>query len=87
MLWHIMNILTMHAAMLIFESVFLGLLDYRSIFVSSTLNKRGYVNFTNYALICCLNILYPRDANMLEIHQQVNVQLFKHRMIVNLLLN
>ena len=36
MLWHIRNVLTMHAAMLIFKSAFLGVLDYESIFVSST---------------------------------------------------
>ena len=78
----------MHAAMLVFKSVFIGVLNYGSIFVSSVPEERkeDIQILQNHALCCCLNILDPRDANFLELHRQVNVQLFKQRMIVNLLL-
>ena len=88
MLRHIRKVLTMHASILIFKSVFIGVLDYGSIFVSSIPEemKEDIQILQNNALRCCLNILDPRDANVLEMHRQVNVQLYKHRMITNLLL-
>ena len=88
MLCHIRKVLTMHASLLIFKSVFIGVLDYGSIFVSSIPEemKEDIQILQNNALRCCLNILDPKDANVLELHRQVNVQLFKRRMITNLLL-
>ena len=88
MLRHIRKVLTMHAAVLVFKSVFLGVLDYGSIFVSSIPEemKENIQTLQNHALRCCLNIINPRDANVIAIHRQVNVSLFKERMIINLLL-
>ena len=85
---HIRKVLTMHAAVLVFKSVFLGVLDYGSIFVSSIPEemKENIQTLQNHALRCCLNIIDPRDANVIAIHRQVNVSLFKERMIINLLL-
>ena len=70
MLRHIRKVLTMHASVLIFKSVFIGVLDYGSIFVSSIPEemKEDIQILQNNALQCCLNILDPRDANVLEIH-------------------
>ena len=88
MLRHIRKVLTMHAAILVFKSVFLGVLDYGSIFVSSIPEEmKGNIQTLQHnALRCCLNIMDPRDANVIAIHRQVNVLLFKERLILNLLL-
>ena len=88
MLRHIRKVLTVHAAVLVFKSIFLGVLDYGSIFVSSIPEemKENIQTLENHALRCCLNIMDPRDANVIAIHRQVNVLLFKERMILNLLL-
>ena len=48
--------------------------------------KENIQTLQNHALRCCLNIIDPRDANVIAIHRQVNVLLFKERMIINLLL-
>ena len=48
--------------------------------------KGNIQTLQNNALRCCLNIMDPRDANVIAIHQQVNVLLFKERLILNLLL-
>ena len=88
MLRHIRKVLTLHAAVLVFKSVFLGVLDYGSIFVSSIPEdmKGNIQTLQNNALRCCLNIMDPRDANVIAIHRLVNVLLFKERLILNLLL-
>ena len=85
---YIRKVLTMHAAMFVFKSVFIVVLDYGSIFVSWIPEemKEDIQILKNHALRCCLNILDPRDANVLELHRQVNVLLFKKQMIINLLL-
>ena len=50
-------------------------------------NMKGNIQtLQNNALRCCLNIMDPRDANVIAIHRQVNVLLFKERLILNLLL-
>ena len=66
-LHHIRKVLTMHAAMLVFKSVFIGVLDYGSIFVSSISEemKEDIQILQNHAL---RYILDPRDANVLEWH-------------------
>ena len=78
----------MQAALLIFKSVFLGVLDYGSIFVSSLPKyiKEDIQVLQNNALRSCLNIMDPRDINILELHSNANVQLFKHRMVKYLLI-
>ena len=85
---HKRKVLTMHAAILVFKSVFLGVLDYGSIFVSSIPEemKGNIQTLQNNALRCCFNIMDPRDAYVIAIHRQVNVLLFKERLILNLLL-
>ena len=88
MLRHIRKMITMQAALMIFKSVFLGVLDYGSIFVSSVpeQTKEDIPILQNNALRCCLNILDPRNVNILEMHANTNVQLFRHRMVRTLLL-
>ena len=88
MLRHIRKVLTIHAAMSVLKSVFIGVLDYGSIFVNSIPDemKEDIQILQNHALRCCLNILDPREANVIEIHRQVDVLLSKERMIINLLL-
>ena len=78
----------MQASLMIFKSVFLGVLDYGSIFVSSLpeQTKEDIQIIQNNALRCCLNIIDPRNVNTLEMHANTNVQLFKHRMIRSLLI-
>ena len=88
MLRHVRKMIMMQAALMIFKSVFLGVLDYGSIFVSSLpeQTKEDIQILQNNGLRSCLNIMDPRNANILEMHVNTNVQLFKHRMIRTLLL-
>ena len=88
MLRHVRKMITMQAALMIFKSVFLGVLEYVSIFVSSLpeQTKEDIQVLQNNALRCCLNIIDPRNVNALEMHANTNVQLFKHRMIRSLLI-
>ena len=83
MMRHIRKVLTTHVALLVSKSVFLGVLDYGSIFVSSTPEemKDDIQILQNNALRCCLNILDPRKANRIT-----NTLLFSERLIINLLL-
>ena len=83
-----MMMITMQASLMIFKSVFLGVLDYGSIFVSSLpeQTKEDIQILQNNALRSCLNITDPRNVNILEMHADTNVQLFRHRMIRTLLL-
>ena len=78
----------MQAALMIFKSVFLGVLDYGSFFVSSLpeQTKEDIQILQNNALRCCLNILDPSNVNIFEMHENTNVQCFRHRMVRNLLL-
>ena len=78
----------MQAALLVFKSIFLGVLDYGSIFLSSLPEhiKDDIQVLQNNALRSCLNIIDPRDVNVLELHSNVNVQLFRHRMVKYLLI-
>ena len=88
MMRHIRKVLTTHAALLVFKSVFLGVLDYGTIIVSLTPEemKEDIQILQNNALRCCLNILDPRSANVLEMHRITNTLLFSERLIINLLL-
>ena len=83
-----MMMITMQPSLMIFKSVFLGVLDYGSIFVSSLPEhtKEDIQILQNNALCSCLNIIDPRNVNILEMHADTNVQLFRHRMIRTLLL-
>ena len=85
---HIRKTITMQAALLVFKSIFLGVLDYGSIFLSSLPEhiKDDIQVLQNNALRSCLNIIDPRDVNVLELHSNVNVQLFRHRMVKYLLI-
>ena len=88
MLRHVRKMITMQAALMIFKSVFLGVLDYGSIFVRSLpeQTKEDIQIIQNNALCSCLNIIDPRNVNILEMHANTNVQLFRHRMIRSLLI-
>ena len=85
---HVRKMITMQAALMIFKSVFPGVLDYGSIFVSSLpeQTKEDIQILQNNALRSCLNIIDPRNLNILEMHADTNIQLFRHRMIRTLLL-
>ena len=85
---HIRKTITMQAALLVFKSIFLGVLDYGSIFLSSLPEhiKDDIQVLQNNALRSCLNIIDPRNVNVLELHSNVNVQLFRHRMVKYLLI-
>ena len=78
----------MQAALLVFKSIFLGVLDYGAIFLSSLPEhiKDDIQVLQNNALRSCLNILDPRDMNVLELHANVNVQLFRNRLVKYLLI-
>ena len=69
MLRHVRKMITMQASLMIFKSVFLGVLDYGSIFVSSLSEqtKEDIQIIQNNDLRCCLNITDPRNVNILEI--------------------
>ena len=88
MLRHVRKMIMMQAALMIFKSVFLGVLDYGSIFVSSLPEqiKEDIQILQNHALRSGLNIMDPRNVNILEMHANTNGQLFRHRMIRSLLL-
>ena len=85
---HIRKTITMQAALLVFKSIFLGVLDYGAIFLSSLPEhiKDDIQVLQNNALRSCLNILDPRDMNVLELHANVNVQLFRNRLVKYLLI-
>ena len=63
MLRHVRQVLTMRVALMIFKSVFLGVLDYGSIVVSSIPEdlKEDIQILQNNALRCCTNIIDPRS--------------------------
>ena len=75
MLRHVRKMITMQATLMIFKSVFMGVLDYGYIFVSSLpeQTKEDIQILQNNALCSYVNTL--------EMHANANVQLFKHRMI------
>ena len=83
MLRHVRKMIMMQAALMIFKSVFLGVLDYGSNFVSSLpeQTKEDIQILQNNALRSCLNIMDPRNANTLEMHPNTKVQPFRLRMI------
>ena len=85
---HIRKTITMQAALLVFKSIFLGVLDYGAIFLSSLPEhiKDDIQVLQNNALRSCLNIIDPRDMNVLELHANVNVQLFRNRIVKYLLI-
>ena len=88
MLRHVRKMITMQAAVQIFKSVFLEILDYGSIFLSLIReeSKEDLQILQTNALRCCFNIIDPRDANFIALHENVGVQTFRHRLISNLLL-
>ena len=73
---------------MVLKSVFLGVLDYGSIFVSSIPEEmtEELQVLQNNAIRCCLNIVDPRNANTIDIHRLLNIHLFRHRLVLNLLL-
>ena len=69
---------------MVLKSVFLGVLDYGSIFVSSIPEEmtEELQVLQNNAIRCCLNIVDPRNANIIDIHRLLNIHLFRHRLVL-----
>ena len=64
----------MSAATQILKSMFLSVLDYGNVFITGV-NKNSQSDLQklqNDAVRCCLQIKQPRDANVTDLHEQLN---------------
>ena len=79
--------LTMFAATQILKTMFVSVLDYGNVFLTGINRDKlsDLQKLQNDAVRCCLSIKNPRDAHVIDLHEQLQLHLIDHRRTVQLL--
>ena len=79
--------LTMFAATQILKTMFVSVVDYGNVFLTGINREKlsDLQKLQNDAVRCCLSIKNPRDAHVIDLHEQLQLHLIDHRRTVQLL--